>query len=114
MHLSDLKFRASYGTTGNSLLPWHTFPYLGTYSAGANIANYSGSIINSLGNGNLHWETQKTLDLGVDFGLFKNRITGSFTYFERNSGPLYYRPLPPSVGINGINDNIAKAVQQRC
>ena len=106
--LSELKIRASYGTTGNRSLPGY-FPYLGTYSAGANIANYSGSIINALGNGNLHWETQKTLDLGLDFGFLKNRITGSFTYFERNSQDLlYYRPLPPSVGINGINDNIAK------
>jgi TonB-linked SusC/RagA family outer membrane protein len=106
--LSELKLRASYGTTGNRSLPGY-FPYLGTYSAGANIADYSGSIISALGNGSLHWETQKTLDLGVDFGLFKNRITGSFTYFERNSQDLlYYRPLPPSVGINGINDNIAK------
>ncbi len=113
--LSELKIRVSYGTTGNrnvlnpsTGLPAY-FPYLGTYSAGANIANYSGSIINTLGNGNLHWETQKTLDLGLDFGFLKNRITGSFTYFERNSQDLLYlRPLPPSVGINGINDNIAK------
>jgi len=106
--LSDLKLRASYGTTGNRSLPGY-FPYLGLYSAGANIADYSGSIITQLGNGNLHWETQKNLDLGIDFGLFKNRITGSFTYFEKNSANLlFFRPLPPSVGLNGINDNIAK------
>ncbi|MEO6220479.1 MAG: SusC/RagA family protein, partial [Ginsengibacter sp.] len=106
--LSNLKLRASYGTTGNQALPGY-YPYLGTYSAGANIANYSGSIVSQLANGNLHWETQQTLDLGVDLGLFKNRVTGSFTYFERNSADLLFnRPLPPSVGFNGINDNIGK------
>ena len=106
--MSNLKLRASYGTTGNQDLPGF-FPYLGTYIAGANIADHSGSVINTLANGNLHWETQKTLDLGVDLGLFKDRITGSFTYFERTSADLLFnRPLPPSVGIDGINDNIGK------
>jgi TonB-linked SusC/RagA family outer membrane protein len=104
--LSDLKLRASYGTTGNQSLPGY-YPYLGSYSAGANIANYSGSIIGSLANGALTWETQKDLDLGIDFGLFKNRITGSVTYFKRQSDKLLFlRPLPISVGISGINDNI--------
>ncbi len=106
--LSDLKLRVSYGTTGNQSLPGY-FPYLGAYSAGWNIAGYSGSVISSLSNGKLHWETQKDLDLGIDFGLFKNSITGSVTYFKRTSADLLFdRPLPPSVGINGINDNIGK------
>lgn len=106
--LSDLKLRASYGTTGNQALSGY-FPYLATYSSGANIAGYSGSIIGALGNGGLTWETQKTLDLGLDFGFFKNRITGSFTYFTRTSDKLLFnRPLPPSVGLSGINDNIGK------
>lgn len=106
--LSDLKLRASYGTTGNRSIGGY-FPYLSLYSAGANIANYSGSILSQLGNGNLHWETQKNLDLGIDLGLFKDRITGSFTYFEKNSSALlFFRPLPPSSGFPGINDNIAK------
>ena len=106
--LSNLKLRASYGTTGNQTLPGY-FPYLGAYSAGWNIAGYSGSVISSLTNGSLHWETQKTLDLGIDFGFFKDRVTGSVTYFDRTSSDLLFlRPLPPSVGLNGINDNIAK------
>lgn len=106
--LSNLKLRASYGTTGNQTLPGY-FPYLGTYSAGWNIAGYSGSVISALSNGKLHWETQKNLDLGIDFGFFKDRITGSVTYFERTSADLLFnRPLPPSVGVNGINDNIGK------
>ncbi|MDB5229278.1 MAG: hypothetical protein JWN76_83 [Chitinophagaceae bacterium] len=103
--LNDLKLRASYGTSGNQNVG--NFPYLATYSAGANVANYSGSIIGNLANGNLTWETQKTLDLGIDFAAFKNRVSGSVTYFTRTSDKLlFFRPLPPSVGVSGINDNI--------
>jgi TonB-linked SusC/RagA family outer membrane protein len=106
--LSDLKLRVSYGTSGNQGLTGY-FPYLGGYSAGANIADYSGSVISGIDNGALTWETQKTLDLGADFGLFKNRITGSFTYFKRESDNLLFTyPLPPSSGLSGYNANIGK------
>lgn len=105
---SELKLRASYGTMGNQSLSGY-FPYLGAYETGWNIADYSGVIISSLTNGSLHWETQKSLDLGIDFGIFRDRITGSVTYFKRTSADLLFdRPLPPSVGISGINDNIGK------
>lgn len=104
--VNELKLRASYGTTGNQFLGGY-YPYLGSYSAGANIAGYSGSIISTLTNGALTWETQKTLDLGLDFAILKSRLSGSFTYFERKSSKLLFgRPLPPSVGISSINDNI--------
>lgn len=106
--ISDLKLRASYGTTGNQFLSGY-FPYLGGYSAGANIANYSGSIISGATNGKLTWETQKDLDLGIDYGLLNNRITGSVTYFKRTSDNLLFNlPLPPSTGLNGVNANIGK------
>ncbi|MBE7172329.1 MAG: SusC/RagA family TonB-linked outer membrane protein [Williamsia sp.] len=103
---NDLKLRASYGTTGNQALTSY-FPYLGGYSSGANIAGYSGSTISSATNGALTWETQKTLDLGLDYSILKNRISGSVTYFTRTSDKLQFnRPLPPSSGLNGVNDNI--------
>jgi TonB-linked SusC/RagA family outer membrane protein len=106
--ISDLKLRASYGTTGNQFLSGY-FPYLGGYAAGANIANYSGSIISGATNGKLTWESQKDLDLGIDYGLFNNRITGSVTYFKRTSDKLLFNlPLAPSTGLNGVNANIGK------
>ena len=105
--ISNLKLRASYGTTGNQFLPRY-FPYLGTYSTGWNIADYPGSIILTLANSELSWEAQKNLDLGVDFGLFKNRLTGSVTYFIKKSADLLFnRPLAPSTApVDGIDANI--------
>ncbi|GAA4204117.1 TonB-dependent receptor [Pedobacter jeongneungensis] len=112
--LSDLKLRASYGTTGNQALlnsagSQSYFPYLGVYTGGANIAGYSGSYILSAANDVLTWEKQTDLDLGIDFGVLKNRISGSFTYFNKKSkGLLFNRPLAPSSGLNGVNDNIGQ------
>lgn len=106
--INDLKLRFSIGTLGNQdLLDY--FPYLGGYATGWNIADYSGSIIGGANNGDLHWETQANLDLGIDFSILKNRISGSVTYFRKESkGLLFNRPLPPSSGLSGIDDNIGK------
>ncbi|WP_078671757.1 SusC/RagA family TonB-linked outer membrane protein [Chitinophaga eiseniae] len=104
--LSQLKLKASYGTSGNQALPG-SFPYLGTYSAGANVGSTPGSVINTVANPSLSWETQKQLDLGVEFGVLKDRIMGSFVYFDRKSADLLFnRPLPNSTGINSIADNV--------
>ncbi|RBL90183.1 SusC/RagA family TonB-linked outer membrane protein [Chitinophaga flava] len=104
--LNQLKLKASYGTSGNQSLPG-SFPYLGTYSAGANMGSASGIIINTVSNPNLSWETQKQLDLGVEFSILKDRVSGSFVYFNRKSANLLFdRPLPNSTGINAISDNI--------
>lgn len=103
--LNELKLKASYGTQGNQGLPG-SFPYLGTYSSGNNIGAASGYIINTVGNGELTWETQKQLDLGIEFGVLNNRLSGSFVYFRRESDKLLFdRPLPGSTGINEIADN---------
>ncbi|CAL1518444.1 SusC/RagA family TonB-linked outer membrane protein [Chitinophaga sp. MM2321] len=104
--LSQLKLKASYGTSGNQSLTG-SFPYLGTYTAGANVGGASGSIINTIANPDLSWETQKQLDMGVEFGVLKDKITGSFVYFDRRSASLLFeRPLPGSTGINSISDNV--------
>ncbi len=110
--ITDLKLRASYGTTGNQALTGY-FPYLGVYTSGANIAGYSGSYISTASNPNLTWEKQKTLDIGLDYELLKSRISGSVTYFDRKSDKLLLsRPLAPSSGLNGVNDNVG-AVRNR-
>lgn len=104
--LSSLKLKGSYGTSGNQSLPGD-FPYLGTYNSGQSIAGAAGATINTLSNFDLTWEKQKQLDLGVEFGVLKDRITGSVVYFDRRSSNLLFqRPLPNSTGINSISDNV--------
>lgn len=106
-YVNTLKLRASYGTSGNQNLGY--FPYLSTYATGWNILGSLGSIVSTLGNNNLTWEKQEQLDLGVDFGLFSNALTGSLTYYNRRSKDLLMaRPLPISAGITSYNDNIGQ------
>ncbi|MFI3321560.1 MAG: SusC/RagA family TonB-linked outer membrane protein [Rikenellaceae bacterium] len=103
--LSSLKLRASYGTSGNQNLGY--FPYLATYEVGWNMVSNPGSIVNSLANNNLTWEKQGMLDVGVDYAFLDYRITGSITYYEKNSFDLLMeRPLPISAGITSYNDNV--------
>lgn len=105
--INTLKLRASYGTSGNQNLGY--FPYLATYSSGWNILGSLGSAVSTLGNNNLTWEKQEQIDLGVDFGLFSNKLTGSVTYYNRKSKDLLMaRPLPISAGITSFNDNIGQ------
>ncbi|MVZ67354.1 SusC/RagA family TonB-linked outer membrane protein [Sphingobacterium sp. DK4209] len=105
-YLSMLKPKISYGTSGNQALPG-SFPYLGTYSAGANVGPASGSIINTLSNPLLSWEKTSQLDVGIDYGFLNDRITGSFTYFDRRSNNLLFeRPMPTSSGVGSIADNV--------
>ncbi|MDD3272850.1 MAG: TonB-dependent receptor [Bacteroidales bacterium] len=105
--LNTLKLRASYGTSGNQNLG--LFPYLATYETGWNILGSLGSIVGTLGNNNLTWEKQEQLDLGIDYALFSNRLTGSVTYYSRQSKDLLMaRPLPISAGITSYNDNIGQ------
>ena len=82
--VTQMKIRASYGATGNqginpleSLGVADDLPYVygGTTFGGFSAAS-------RLPNPNLTWETTKTLNLGVDFGLFKNLFTGTFEYYR--------------------------------
>jgi len=105
--INTLKLRASYGTTGQQELGY--FPYMATYATGWNMLGSLGSIVNSLGNDLLTWENQASLDLGIDFGLFSNKLSGSITYYDRKSVDLLMeRPLPWSFGITSYNDNIGE------
>jgi len=104
--LNALKLRISYGTSGNKSLEGY-FPYMGTYVTGNNILGNLGSTVNTLENNNLKWEKNAQLDVGLDYALLGNRISGSFTYYDRKSIDLLMsRPLPLSAGITSYNDNV--------
>ena len=106
-----LKLRGSYGQTGNQNIPANT--NITTYAIKTGTGTYQtlpSAYINSIGNANVSWEVTNNYDLGVDFGLFSNRINGSVTYFMKDVNKLLLAvPLPASAGITGGNslfDNI--------
>lgn len=102
--LSNLKVKASYGTqgqNGTALYAWQALANI-DYAMGGN----PGALITSLANPSLTWESQKSFNAGVEFAV-KNRLRGEINYFNRGGADqLYFRPLPPSVGINGRWENV--------
>ncbi|WP_166670823.1 TonB-dependent receptor [Olivibacter sp. XZL3] len=100
---SNFKLRASYGKVGN-VGGLNDFGALNTYSA-ILYGGQSGLVYTATGNPDLRWETSKKTDLGINFGLFQDRLTGEVAYY-RNSidGLIFGVPLPPSAGIPNTNN----------
>lgn len=110
--LSDLKIRASYGSAGNQNIGQNALSFFrsddGGYVFGGNIVN-TGTYLSQIANPNLKWETTTQLNLGLDFGLFNNRVTGSFEYYQKVvSDLLGFRTLPSFSVVSRVADNIGK------
>ncbi|WP_176132769.1 TonB-dependent receptor [Salegentibacter holothuriorum] len=106
--LDQLKLRAGYGETGNDNIG---SAFSDWYSPGANTmwgsSVISGVKLAGLGNPDLKWEKQVDINVGVDFSLLENRITGSVEYFNRVvSRILGRRNLVSSNPVNNIFYNL--------
>jgi TonB-linked SusC/RagA family outer membrane protein len=109
--ISNLKFRASYGSVGQQSI--NAFQTLGQLSG--LVYNYGGTMVtgaylSSTVNPTLTWEYTKTANLGIDFGLLSNRITGSIEVYKATTNSLLLpQTLPPTSGIpNPIVSNVGK------
>ena len=102
---SDLKFRASYGSTGNQNgIP--DFAAKGLWSGGNTYQDVSGTAPNQLANPDLHWETTKQSDFGIDAGLFANKVTVGFDYYRKYTTNLLLQlPISSQTGYNSIFAN---------
>jgi TonB-linked SusC/RagA family outer membrane protein len=104
--INRLKLRSNIGQTGNdagiSLYAWQPL-----YNLGFNNATEPGIIQGSLGNRGLTWETSTAYDAGVEFGLWKDKVSGTVEYFNRESSDLLFDvPLPLSSGVSSQTRNI--------
>lgn len=100
--LTELKLRADYGVTGNQ--NFADYQALETYT-GFDFYPYNGTTYQVLGpasnaNPKLQWELSKSFNVGLDFTLFENRISGSINYYTNTSTNLlgsYNVPIPPNL-----------------
>jgi TonB-dependent starch-binding outer membrane protein SusC len=100
-----LKLRASYGLTGDNrgVAP---YDWRGTYAFGTDYNLQSGSFPNNIGNPDLTWESNRQVDIGLDFGLFDNRLGGTVDWYERNSKNLLFDvPLSLTSGFISRKSN---------
>lgn len=116
--ISDLKLRLSWGETGNQNIANYGTQtmYIPSYTGGdptwgiPNSTAYdingsksgtlpSGFVKTQTGNSNLKWETTTQTNIGLDFGLFNQALTGSFDYYVKNTKNILVEP--PYIGVLG-------------
>lgn len=91
---NTLRLRGSYGITGNNGVGLNAYQALLSYSA--DYAAQGAAFPSQFGNPDLTWETGKTLDVGLNFGLWQDRLSGSFSYYNRKTSDLL-QPVPLSL-----------------
>ncbi len=101
--ISDLQFRVGYGVTGNQSIP--TGRTVNQYGAdpggtGYNISGggtlQTGYKLTALGNPNLKWEQNQSVNAGFDLGLYNNNLNVIFDYFSRLTNNLLFAPVTPA------------------
>jgi TonB-dependent starch-binding outer membrane protein SusC len=114
--VNDLKLRASYGETGQQD-GVQAYGYSATYSPSSNSASYQ------FGNSfftfqrpdayisDLRWESTASTNLGIDFSLMNNRISGSVDVYQKKTKDLF-SPVPVALGANFTNATSANVGNQ--
>ncbi len=115
--ISDLKLRLSWGKSGNN--------NIGDYNAISTLINSNyvfggntpttatGQAVSGLANQALKWETSDTYDLGLDLGLFGNRINFTFdAYHKKNTDLLLNLPVLSASGFSSSLQNIGAVVNR--
>ncbi|MBL1409067.1 SusC/RagA family TonB-linked outer membrane protein [Sphingobacterium faecale] len=113
---NSLKIRASYGSVGNQGIdPYQSLSLskITQYVFGNGGAVANGAYPSNMGNDNLKWETTFTTNIGVDYSVFSNRISGSVdVYNSKTVDLLVQRSIPSMNGYLNVLTNIGE-VQNR-
>lgn len=108
--INEFKVRTSYGLTGNFEIP--NYGSIGLLSSSNYVLNnsiISGVGTSTMSNDQLSWESKKQFDIGLDFGLFKDRIFGAVDYYISNTKDLLLNvTVPSSSGFTSALTNIGE------
>jgi len=104
---SNLKFRASYGETGNqgigsyrsiSMLSTANYPFGGSMSSGSALVSWRGPV-----SPDIRWETTRQFNLGVDMGFLQDRITFTVDFYKKMTRDLLQEiQIPSSTGFSNM------------
>jgi TonB-dependent starch-binding outer membrane protein SusC len=113
--ISFAKLRGSFGTTGSDQIG--DFRFLRLYNVGTSSVPYQGGIgliPAGLSNLNLQWEETRKLQVGIDVGLFQDRLFVNATFVRnRCSNQILSYPLPSQTGDNGYQVNLPATIQNK-
>ncbi|WP_207494795.1 SusC/RagA family TonB-linked outer membrane protein [Aridibaculum aurantiacum] len=124
-YISNLKLRVGYGQTSNQAIsPYNALGLVSNQNGVGNTAgiiryNFGPTVVTgynvvTLPNPNLSWEFTKTLNVGLDFGLLKNRITGSLEFYDSKTDRILYGVnLPVTSGVAGAYTTNVGEMQNR-
>jgi TonB-linked SusC/RagA family outer membrane protein len=110
--VDNLKLRAGYGenSTTGSISPYGTLGRLSSQNyqyGGVSSGNANGVRVTTLVNDQLTWQRTADYNLALDFGLFKNRLSGSIeVYKQRTTDIILNNVLPPTTGASGQATNL--------
>lgn len=103
--ISTLKLRASYGVNGNAAISLYGWRAL--YGYGTSYNQQPGSSPSTVGNSNLTWEQNKPLNIGVDLGLWQDRVNLTVDWYRRVTDKLLLDvPLSRTSGFSSYLDNV--------
>ncbi|MBE9598461.1 SusC/RagA family TonB-linked outer membrane protein [Pedobacter sp. MC2016-24] len=106
------KFRASYGTIGNE--PSSDYNFLQSYNSSRIYQGNPGLIPSRIGNPDYKWEVVEKLDIGLDIGVFSDRILISSSWFRnRTDNQLAYYSLPGITGFEIYVTNLPAVVDNK-
>jgi TonB-dependent starch-binding outer membrane protein SusC len=99
---SDLRLRVSYGTTGNQVTSAGDFGFIPLLAR----ANYAGAsaFTATAGNANYRWETNRTANIALEFGVLKGRISGTIEVYNRKTQDLFFdQPVSGTAGVGNAD-----------
>lgn len=103
--VNDLRFRAGWGRVGNQSLPGSVYESnigQGYYPIGDVIVDTS--YPSSMANKDIKWETVEDINFGLDFGLWKNKLSGSVEYYQKTTKDmLFLKQYPTYSGFPGYS-----------
>ncbi|WP_293942972.1 MULTISPECIES: SusC/RagA family TonB-linked outer membrane protein [unclassified Sphingobacterium] len=109
--VSNLKWRISYGLSGNEAISIYQTQFLmNSFPMAMNgLSNTALQIRTQMGNDDLQWEKTKGLNTGIDFGLLNNRISGSIDVYKSSTYDMLLRQLLPKLtGFVDVFSNMGK------
>ena len=109
--IDNLKLRVGFGQTSNQAVnAYQTLGTLGTRQYNFGDTNYAtGYYVTQLPSPTLGWEYSKTWNYGLDFSLFKHRLSGTVEYYVTNTNDILLSVgLPPTAGVGSYTANVGR------